>query len=633
MRIGFLGALVACSAGFAAPLDPEMQSPLTWRIVLNAETSDAIPAEFRKQFCRDLRMALATGFEKQLCRVEVIDLAEVAPDSWEPLWKEFQKRGWPALENDSARVLDGRKTHFVKLGFQNGTYRLEARQYDGFTGLISPHLASKETASPELVARLAGLMLAPEYGAVGTVAPNPTDSKSIRVRLRGGKIPGAEMLVQANDIFACSTVTENGSTRKGIARPYTYLRVLGPAVEGEVRCEVLSRYKQPLEERKDIVGFRCMKIAARTAPIRLKILDTDGNPAPANAPFELWADDSAFLADPTPRNRFDFQNNIFTSIRPLEKLACVVVKLGATRREAFVLPVGGPNDPPIELRLHLKPEDIARAEFDQSCEDLRRKVAQAALDQVELFRTLGQLIGDGKNEEALAKATAGQKSAEAKEVALRTELDLLRKDALASTEAAARLLAACDKQLSQLRTDRPKLETTIVDLKGAVAKANDPVRYEREFRAKELARQIEYHVGRGEIPTALELYDRLIELTQQADLTAKKTKLEAEWKPKDDAHSAARKVLFDQWRKAIAYDEFSTAVPKLKSMVEEFARHSDKHALKNFLASLPTATARLAELVGSLDESILANREMLTAIKQWNEDIRKADDAATAALK
>lgn len=634
MRIALLVVAFASTAA-AAQLDPEFKAPLTWRVVVHSQEHAMLPDEFREQFCKDLRMALATGFEKNFCRVEVIDLAGRPLESWEPMWKSFHKLGWPALESDSARPLDGRKTHFLKLSIRDGkTYAIEARQLDGFTGLLSPGIAGKETASPELVSRLAGVLLAPEYGPVGTVVPIANDAKHVRIRLRGGLLPGIDRLVQPNDVFAFGNITakENGALL-GQAKPFTYLRVVGPVVEGEARCEIHTRYKQPLDERRAILGYRCMKIAAQTAPIRLKIVDKTGAPAPANAPFELWTADTGFLAKHAARDGFDYRDNVFTSIRPMQRLACVVVKLGASRQEIFVLPVGHPTDPPAILSIAISPEDIAKAEFDQLCEDLGKKISEAALAQVELFRTLGQLIGEGKNEAALAKATAGLQSADANEKTLSGEIAELRKDPLAVGEAAARLLTSCENQLKLVLRDRPGLEKTIADLKDAVTKANDPVKFEREFRAKELARQIEHHIGRGEVQTALSIYDQLIELTKQADLPAKKAQLEEEWKPKSDAHAAARKILFDEWRKAARLDEFKAAVPKLKPMIDEFIKHSDKLGLRNFLNSSPTASARLLELASALDGSIPADRDALKVIEQLNDDIRKADEAATAAVK
>src|SRR4051812_26647843 len=101
MRIAPLLFLAITSAVTAAPLDPEFKAPLSWRVVVQAQEHELLTAEFRGQFCKDLRMALATGFEKNLCRVEVIDLAARKPETWEPLWKSFHKLGWPALESDA----------------------------------------------------------------------------------------------------------------------------------------------------------------------------------------------------------------------------------------------------------------------------------------------------------------------------------------------------------------------------------------------------------------------------------------------------------------------------------------------------------------------------------------------------
>jgi cell division protein FtsB len=629
---GLLEILCLASTLSAAPPEPHATGPMTWRVVVLAENPKDHPAEFRTRFCRELRMSLETGFEKSLCAVDVVDITERSSDSDEPIWRNFRQRGWPALESETPRPIDAKKTHFVKLTKSGAAHKIEARQVDGFTGLLSPRLASRETNELELLSRIAGVMLAPEYGTTGIVIPTPNDAKTVRVRLQAGQHPGSGKLVQANDIFAVSMVTAKDGIEYGQVRPYTFLKALGPLVEGEVRCEVLSKYRQPIEERRGIAGFRCMKIATQASQLRVKILDMEGKAAPSNAPLDIWASDT-FLSEPTPRDRFDTLGNVYISKRPLPKIACVVVKFGASRREAFVVPVGRTDDPPVELRMRIRPEDIAQAEFDQACEELTQKTAALAVGNVELYRVLGELISEGKNEAALQKATAGLATSDATEKTLREELGTLRANALAANEAATRLLNGCEKQLAQLRAERPELERKIADLKDAVTKANDPVRFEREFRAKELARQIAYHTGRGEIPTALELYEKLIELMPQADLPAKKAKLETEWKPVNSTHAAARKVLLEEWRKASTREEFASVIPKLQGMVAEFARNADKHGLRNFLASLPTATARLGELVHSLDESIPANRETLQKIKQWNDDVRKADEAANAALK
>ena len=56
---------------------------------------------------------------------------------------------------DDWKLLDGRKLHFVFIDFVGGRYRLQARQYDGTTGLRSPLVRRDQTAERGLVARTA----------------------------------------------------------------------------------------------------------------------------------------------------------------------------------------------------------------------------------------------------------------------------------------------------------------------------------------------------------------------------------------------------------------------------------------------------------------------------------------------
>ena len=129
--------VVVLSAAPPAPaqLDAEPKQPYQWRVVLTAKPHPLVTPEFRERVKRDVVAALQTGLGA-LGTVEVIDLAELPRDKWEPLWQQFDDKGFAAL--DAPRDLTGAKTHFLRIEYRDGKFHLEARQYDGFTGLSSP---------------------------------------------------------------------------------------------------------------------------------------------------------------------------------------------------------------------------------------------------------------------------------------------------------------------------------------------------------------------------------------------------------------------------------------------------------------------------------------------------------------
>ena len=167
-------------------------------------------------------------------------------------------------------------------------------------------------------------------------------------------------------------------------------------------------------------------------------------------------------------------------------------------------------------------------------------------------------------------------------------------------------------------------------MKLAIAKKNDPVMFEKEFRANELVRQIGYHVGRGEVPEADALYDQLIELTKQEEMKAKKAKLLADWAVMAEDHKQARAFLLDEWRKAATLSEYQALLPKLQPAAGTLVKNADKLGLRNLLSAIGIAYARLQDQLAPLDENAEADRVTIKEIKALADDVRKVEEAARA---
>ena len=92
-------AAVVCLTGAPAlaQLDPEPKHPYLWRVVLAVRPHPLLTQDFRTQLKRDLLAALQPGLGN-LGAVEVIDLTELPRDQWEPLWQQFDDKGFAALD-------------------------------------------------------------------------------------------------------------------------------------------------------------------------------------------------------------------------------------------------------------------------------------------------------------------------------------------------------------------------------------------------------------------------------------------------------------------------------------------------------------------------------------------------------
>ncbi len=187
MRHALVLVLLAFASGPAraaivgSSLDAELAVPYRWRVVVQFAAGPLFPPAARAQLLTDTRAALQPTLGA-LGTVEVFDLDAIPEAARDPLTREFAATGWPALDSPKFRELTGVKTHFLKLSGERGAVKLEARQHDGSTGLALPVVRVNETRDPQTVNRLAGLLLARDFGPTATVQVPETESDTVAVR-------------------------------------------------------------------------------------------------------------------------------------------------------------------------------------------------------------------------------------------------------------------------------------------------------------------------------------------------------------------------------------------------------------------------------------------------------------------
>jgi hypothetical protein len=642
MSPAVLLALAAVAAPKPAPLDAEPAVPYVWRVVLHTPTHPLVTPAFRNQLVRDVKAALVPAVG-DLARTEVVDLASVPANKWEPLWAAFAEKGWDALDAAEFRTLTGVKTHFLRVEFRDTGFHLEARQHDGSTGLVSPVLRAKDAPTSDTVGRLAGLTLAKDFGPVGTVVDSDPKEGTATVKFRGGTLPGFDKFVQPGDVFAVAMIRETpasgaASARRGppiqVAKPwgdYAVLKVAGPLRDGACECKVFNPLVQnPLPIGKSTVGYRCLKLATQEAPVQVRVVDPKGNPPPAGALIRVWANDFEFTRRPDPRDALEFRDGVFRSARPMRHVACLTVGLGSTREVRFPRAVLGAG--PIVLQFEVDETQAAKAAFERDCDDFRTRVVEARTAQAALFDALTVLIPKGKHQEALDRAAAGLKSAEDADKQLTEDLTKLRESPHAADAMPAALLASAAGQIQIVRGGMPVLKDRIEDLKLQIEKAKDPVRFEKEFRAKEITGRIRQLIEAGDVTDAIALYDQLYEVTKSDEAKTLKAKLQQEWEPKSDDVKQARAVVSDVWKKAGTVAEYKDAAPKLSAAADVLIREGDRLGLRHLIGAIDPAYVRLKEQADLLDGGSDADRAALTELKAVADAVRAIEAKARAAV-
>ena len=636
-------ALLALAAGPAraaivgSSLDADLGVPYRWRVVVQFAAGPQFPPPARAQLLSDTRAALQPTLGA-LGTVEVLDLDALPEAARDPLTREFALTGFAALDSPKFRELTGVKTHFLKLSGAGGAVKLEARQHDGSTGLALPVVRVKETRDPQTVNRLAGLLLARDFGPTATVEVPDKESDTVTVRFRGGALPGLERHLKIGDILAVSEVYEqrrpDPPNLNSRARPRvteTLLRLESMPEAGVARCRVLTRFKNAFNIARTLLGVRAMKLATTEAAVELRVLDQDGRPPAAATLLQVRASDVGFLPTAEARDRLEFRDGLFRSGRPLRGLACVVVTVGASQAQQF-FPVPILDGQTVSLKFPVDPKVAALVEYQNRLDDFAGRLRAAADTQRTLIDELARLIVAGKNPQALERAVTGLTTLELLDKELTALLAGLRTPPEAAAPEAAARLADSDARLKALREGRPAVAAKADELRKSIGTTNDPANFEREFAAKERVLRIRRFVAAGEVPQALDEYDLLYELTKQDATREQKAKLEAEWKPRNEAHKKARDFVLDTWRQLPDPAAYAANLDRLTDAAKTMTDNGDRLGLRNLLTALEQTFTKLKEAFDRLDKNTASDDETVAQIGALSKSLGKLETETIAAV-
>jgi hypothetical protein len=167
--LSFFLILFLSSSAAAAGLDIEAKNAYQLRIIVKFGDQPTFTKAFRTELRKEVLTALQTGLGAN-GSVEAIDLADIAVAQRDPITKLVADKGLEAL--DGVNSVTSGKTHYVTVDFAEGKYQLRARQYDGTCGFVTPIIRKSSHADRTFIPRLVGLMVAQDFGVVGTLEPS-----------------------------------------------------------------------------------------------------------------------------------------------------------------------------------------------------------------------------------------------------------------------------------------------------------------------------------------------------------------------------------------------------------------------------------------------------------------------------
>jgi hypothetical protein len=342
--------LALAPAAVHAQIDPQTNQPYDLSVVLKCGAHNWLGKQFRD----DLRNNLAGMLQDALgpmAAVKVFDLKETPADQWQPLWKQFDAKGFAAL--DGPKELGGVKTHFLRVDFVNGQYELQTRQVDGDTGWVSPWRRER-TADRAYVPRLAGKMIGQDFGITGTVAGK---SATVQVQFRGAALgTPLDRWVHKGDVFALFQVMPKTSQGKIHAAqvPDCVIHIMDSPKGGVAEGKVVFRGRDNPVGRQGAGGFRCVKLSTVNGSMRLRLIDDKGQPhvRALQVRVHSQAFQEGFSSEEEVLN--PDRGGMFLSKKTYDQLAYVRVVTGAT--EIAKIPVPILDDREVTVTVGLDPK-------------------------------------------------------------------------------------------------------------------------------------------------------------------------------------------------------------------------------------------------------------------------------------
>lgn len=542
-----LAAATACPAAEPAP-GPAYK--LT--IVLDFARSRAFTEPFRQQVERELR----EGLQAALGSLAVVDVT-----SKHPLLSDIRDRGLgKALDSWKYSPDDQAKTHFILVDLVNNKYQVQARQFDGPTGLPSPVVRTANTPDRAFVARTAALLIEQDFGftatfkswpGAGVAAPpksGPPTPEIVQLKFLGSAegVPLSQW-VKPNDVFAVVHMFTGNRPPEVIPDALVQIQEAPQDDNPEALCSgrLFYRYDASLlREGSGHDGYRCVKLGAVSAPVRLRFLQQRPNKTrgPYLAPLTVEVRQRGFTEQAGVVSGICDGGNFTTAgranVQPFDRVAFVTV-LSGKQPKAFI-PVPLVDDHTVVAVLSAstdKGDTLAR-----DLERWKEEVLMAWKVQAQIFKDLNEMAekADTPRAKIIERAQEGLTRTADDWSKLEEEKGRI----LGAVKTQPPDLKAQEDTLSDLRRGEKKLREYVKEQEESLKKDADPDRQ----KARAMVADAGLEEEKAEYGKAIELYRKAMEvLTDDKTLQDRVNKLETAWTPRDEAHARARDFIYKVW--------------------------------------------------------------------------------------
>lgn len=612
--VGYAGA--APTVG----LDREAKTAYQLRVVVRYGDHPTLTKTFRHELRKEVLTALQTGLGAN-GSVEVVDLADLAPEQRDPITKLVAEKGLESL--DTVNGVSAGKTHYITVDFADSKYELRGRQYDGTCGFVTPIIRKNAHADRTFIPRLVGLMIAQDFGVVGTL--EPTGEPQVSLPLKAGEITPLEGWVKKGDIFAVVQIRES----KRVARPVkgkdgkplppapalygtrlegVLLQVVDRPPTGTMVCRIYNRYQGALPRDANTVGYRCVKLGTAEAPLKLQLVNPSGSPFKADE-LQVRAGVTDYPAKDRDGSEFTFSEGLYSSKDAFAQMAFVLVKAG----EAPVarIPVEVYADTVLVRKVALNPKNAGRSYFMEIAGDLLDRIRSSRVVQAGSFDEVGNLqkLDKTKALEFAQKAFDSQRQdIEA------LQLELVRLKQRFSMEAPEGSFDACTAELRALDQRTQELRTHVQNLKEVIRLENDPMAVAQRKNIEGLMLDAKLLVGKGDYDPAIAKYEEALKLAEndvgaKAGLQQLLATLRKEWELKDAEHGIARKFIYESWVKLEKAPEVRERLAEAKQAYEKCKAVGDMVALRKMYLTAPQVLERYSEHLKMLTESAVEDED------------------------
>lgn len=623
MRRVFL--LICCLALAARPAAAQTDSdwirkPYPLKVVLHIHPHPVMTEDYIRQ----VRLELSAGLKQHFGGVAEINVIDA---SGSDLMKEVLEKGWSAL--DERNLVSDEKEHLIQLRFINGAYELEARQWDGFTGLCSM-LRTNRTADRSWVARQATLMTVQDFGVVAELDPSSLPKNKsetgVKLRLKGWNLQDRPQALRLSrgEVFAFTRIKMDPDGKLRSERVPDALIVVTIYDDKDDFCNGVwhARYTRVNPFASDggrTKSFRALRLGTRQAQLKLRLVNKqDGSPVTGTKVVVQrgeGADRREFPLRPD-----DNAPGTYESLEPFAHFAKVVVSQGSVILAEVPMPILSDEVIPLELTGTREARILAEFEYDYN--QWRRP----------LFETIDLI--DRKNPQLRDLVRRRDKQAAvqlAKELAktLEDELDALKKrfeevKGLA-TQAGPVTKAKVDegdKYLKQLAMQLKSYQDLIQ-------------RVENPSPAQEAVDQGQRAEDAYDFEQALKSYrDSLQKDPEQPNLKKKVDAMNRAWQIKGPAHRDARKFITTDWAKGDwqQLEDKLTELQKHAPVLKESRDHLTAIVLVNLnqkhLKKLAEVQANLGNSEGD-QEKLAMIKKVGEALTKMNSDLLDFYDSAT----